>query len=94
METKSRQKSPKIASIFSCEKCNYKCRKESDYKKHLLTRKHLKETNGNIGNIKETKKAEIKTVYLLPCIKDSKKIVEVLLAGVVSTKSVHTHQRY
>ena len=49
----------KIASIFSCEKCNYRCRKESDYKKHLLTRKHLKETNGNIGNIKETKKVAI-----------------------------------
>ena len=59
MATKSRQKSPKIASIFSCDTCNYRCRKESDYKKHLLTRKHLKETNGNIGNIKETKKVAI-----------------------------------
>ena len=59
METKSRQKSPKIALIFSCEKCNYRCKKESDYKKHLLTRKHLKETNGNNGNTKETKKVAI-----------------------------------
>ena len=55
-----------------------------------------KKKRDNKGNIKETsrkqksrnKKVEIKTVYLLPCIKDSKKIVEVLLAGVVSTKSV------
>ena len=28
-------------------KCDYKCSKESDYKKHLSTRKHKMETNGN-----------------------------------------------
>ena len=33
-------KSPKIASIFSCELCYYKCCKKSDYSKHLLTPKH------------------------------------------------------
>jgi len=35
--------SPKLANIFSCKKCHYACRKESDYKKHLSTKKH----NGN-----------------------------------------------
>ena len=44
METKN---SPKLAKIFYCEKCDYKCSKESDYKKHLSTRKHKMETNGN-----------------------------------------------
>ena len=44
METKN---SPKLAKKFYCEKCDYKCSKESDYKKHLSTRKHKMETNGN-----------------------------------------------
>jgi len=40
-------KSPKIAKIFECEKCNYKCSKKSDFDKHLLTRKHEKLMNVN-----------------------------------------------
>jgi hypothetical protein len=32
--------SPKLAKKFICEKCNYSCNKESDFKKHLSTRKH------------------------------------------------------
>lgn len=27
--------------IFSCEKCNYTCGKQSDWNRHVLTRKHL-----------------------------------------------------
>ena len=38
--TKSRQKSPKVAEFFHCEKCDYKCYKKSDYEKHLKTKKH------------------------------------------------------
>ena len=34
------QNSPKLATIFECVNCDYVCRKESDYKKHLSTRKH------------------------------------------------------
>ena len=34
----------KLAKKFYCEKCDYGCSKESDFKKHLGTRKHL---NGN-----------------------------------------------
>jgi len=30
----------KIAKTFICDKCNYKCSKRSDYKKHTLTAKH------------------------------------------------------
>ena len=36
------KKSPKISNIFSCIKCTYTCRKETDFKKHLLTLKHKK----------------------------------------------------
>ena len=32
--------SPKVAKIFVCENCNYKCSKKSDYDKHVLTAKH------------------------------------------------------
>ena len=35
------KKSQKIITKFICETCDYKSSKESDYRKHLLTRKHL-----------------------------------------------------
>ena len=38
------KKSPKIAKIFHCEKCNYKCSKSSDWTKHVSTRKHTNTT--------------------------------------------------
>ena len=34
------EKSPKISAKFFCENCNYKCSKQSEYNKHILTRKH------------------------------------------------------
>jgi hypothetical protein len=34
------EKSPKIAEKIVCEKCHYKCCKQSDWNKHLSTRKH------------------------------------------------------
>lgn len=33
--------SAKIANPFECLKCDYQCKKESDYKKHLATKKHI-----------------------------------------------------
>ncbi len=35
---------PKNADFFSCEICDFKCSKESDYNRHLLTLKHKKYT--------------------------------------------------
>jgi hypothetical protein len=32
--------SPKLANNFHCISCDYKCSKQSDYNKHLITRKH------------------------------------------------------
>jgi hypothetical protein len=34
--------SPKVAKKYYCETCDYRCSKESDYNKHLMTRKHKK----------------------------------------------------
>ena len=43
----------KVADKFSCKTCLYTCRKESDFNKHLRTRKHKNGnkmiTNGNFG---------------------------------------------
>ena len=36
------ENSPKLAKHFECNKCNYICRKESDFNKHLSTLKHKK----------------------------------------------------
>jgi hypothetical protein len=44
METKNSSNSP---TKFECEICDYRCSKINDYTKHLLTRKHLKLTNGD-----------------------------------------------
>ena len=40
------KKSQKVAKKFVCEKCDYSSNKESDYNKHLLTRKHQMVYNG------------------------------------------------
>jgi len=36
---------PKTAKFF-CEKCDFKCNKESDWKRHIITRKHNKNDYG------------------------------------------------
>lgn len=41
---------PKNADKFDCEKCHFKCSKQSDYTRHLLTRKHQILTNTYIKN--------------------------------------------
>ena len=38
--TKKRQKTPKNAKKIKCILCDFKCSKQSDYNRHLLTRKH------------------------------------------------------
>ena len=38
---------PKNANKFSCERCDFQCSKESNYKRHLMTRKHKIRTNTN-----------------------------------------------
>jgi hypothetical protein len=46
------KKSPKVAKIFCCEKCDYECCKQSDFTKHTLTQKHqsLQDTTLKVAN--------------------------------------------
>jgi len=41
------EKTPKNAEKFNCEECNFKCSKQSDYNRHLSTRKHKMVVNGS-----------------------------------------------
>jgi len=43
------EKSPNLAKIYKCDKCHYKCSKQSDLNKHLSTRKHQMLINANFG---------------------------------------------
>ena len=38
---------PNALHIFQCEYCDFKCSKNSDYGRHLLTRKHIKAIDAN-----------------------------------------------
>jgi hypothetical protein len=42
--------------ILECIKCNFKCSKQSNYIKHLLTRKHKMMTNDDIENAEKCEK--------------------------------------
>ena len=48
MNKKLAKKSPKSPEKNKCAYCDYLCIKSSDFKKHLLTSKHIKNTNLNI----------------------------------------------
>lgn len=52
---------PKNAKIFHCEICDFKCSKQSNYNKHLLTRKHKILTNPN-------KKMPDDNIVLFSCV--------------------------
>ena len=54
------KKMPKNAENFFCQKCNFKCSKQSNFDKHLLTAKHK---NRTILNEKMPKNAE----YVCEC---------------------------
>ena len=41
------EKTHKNAEKFICEECNFKCSKQSDYNRHLSTRKHKMVVNGS-----------------------------------------------
>lgn len=51
------EKAQKNAKKFSCEKCNFNCSKQSDWNRHINTRKHKMITN---DNKKAQKNAEFK----------------------------------
>jgi hypothetical protein len=53
-DTMDTNKSPKISKNFYCNSCDYKCSKESEWNKHLITAKHKNrhqlDTNGYTGD--------------------------------------------
>ena len=54
-------KTPKNATKFICEKCNFKCSKKSDYKRHLTTAKH------NMEMLERKKTPKNATKYSCEC---------------------------
>ena len=48
-------KTPKNANIYTCEKCNFKCSKLSEYNRHIMTAKHKMLTNANEKTPKNAK---------------------------------------
>ena len=69
----------KVAKLFNCECCNYKCCKKSDYEKHLTTVKHKKmemSKMSKMSKIEEQKVANLAIVsnvlFLCDCGKKYK----------------------
>jgi hypothetical protein len=54
-------KSPKISRIFYCETCHYKCSKQSEFNKHILTKKHQNLQNPTFSLQNPTLNTNIKT---------------------------------
>jgi len=57
------KKSPKISEKFFCEKCNYKCSKQSEYNKHILTNKHKILQNPTSDSEKKVYTCECGKIY-------------------------------
>lgn len=70
MTNKKVPKMPKNAEKFLCTICNFKCSKESNYKKHISTRKHTIRTNANLDEEKKLENAKNK--YICECGKNYK----------------------
>ena len=63
------KKTPKNAEKFSCEKCDFKCIKESDWNRHIATAKHINRING----IEKTPKTpNIPKAHICNCGKEYK----------------------
>ena len=58
---------PKLAKKFVCEKCDYKCSKQSDYDKHILTLKHKMDYTDDVLD-----DAKVATQYFCECGKEYK----------------------
>lgn len=61
---------PKNAEIFYCEQCDFKCCKNSDWKRHLTTRKHIA-TDGILTNAPKSA-AECVNMFVCECGKSYK----------------------
>ena len=67
------QKPPKNAKQFICEKCHFKCSKNSNFNNHLLTAIHLFNTNGyNLDIYISKKMPEVPEAFTCKCGKNYK----------------------
>jgi len=62
-------KTPKNAKKYVCENCDFKCSKQSDYNRHLMTAKHKMITNDYNNDYKN---AENAAAYMCVCGKSYK----------------------
>ena len=63
------KKTPKNPNEFICEECDFNCSNKKDYKRHLVTRKHIILTNPNYKTPIKPQKPQI---YLCNCGKSYK----------------------
>ena len=55
--------SPKISKKFICEKCDYKCSKQSEFNKHLSTNKHKNLQNPTIDATQKVYECSCGKIY-------------------------------
>jgi len=61
------KKSPKISEKFNCVKCHYKCFKQSEWNKHILTLKHINDDAELHKNLLNKKSCENLNKFTCDC---------------------------
>ena len=61
------KKMPKNAEKFTCDICDFKCCKQSNYNKHLLTCKHTLKLQGYKNDMYISKKMPTEEKFICPC---------------------------
>jgi hypothetical protein len=56
------KKAPKNAEIYECKKCDFKCSKQSDWDRHIATRKHE-----NVDDVDAKKRQKTPKIYECIC---------------------------
>jgi len=66
------KKTPKNAKIFSCEKCNFNCFKNSEWIRHTMTRKHKMDNKWIIMDSEKNAKNNNQPTHICVCGKEYK----------------------
>ena len=66
------KKTPKNAKIFTCEKCEFKCFKNSDWIRHQTARKHKMDNKWIIMDNEKNAKNNNKPTHICVCVKEYK----------------------
>ena len=59
---------PKIAKQFNCEICDYQCSKQSEWKKHTMTRKHINRTK--LNHLEQINSQNSQKIFVCECGKE------------------------